>query len=461
MMRFFSLLRNPVGEEKRALLRERWASLPPALQTPWQVVGRHHVHCGYTLGPSYCAFGCSHCYLPSNANRVPLPSLDEMKAQIDANRRLLGRDGAIQITGGDVLDAYWRADRADELIQVVRYANDAGVVPMVMTHGQKLLEHPDYLARLMVEGGLRKVAVHIDLTQAGRPGFPRKQLRTEADLHPLRSSFVALVQRARRETGRPLALAHTMTVTADNLEGVGEVVRWLVADRARLDVFRMLSLQPEADVGRTRMGDGPAASPEAVWQQVCDAVGTPLSRDNLWFGDPQCSSMATMLVRGHGKPVVDVIPADSAGRAFWPVVLDVFRGVGSRGERDVEANVQRLALLARGPRVIPAAVRFAFHLLRRHGLGLVADALRGRVRPFNVVMHNFMSAEEVRSNTDEVQQRLAACSFRGAVLRDGDWQAVPMCSMNVDEREVHYAEQIRERELVAIGDARAPRAAVG
>ena len=155
MRKLISLLKEPISAEKRDLLRARWQELPAELQVEWQVVGKHHVHCGYTLGPSYCSFGCTHCYLPSNANRVPLPSLAEMKAQVDANRRLIGPGGGLQITGGDVVDAYWRANRVDELVTIIRYANDAGVVPMLMTHGQVLLEHPDVLERLVRHAGLR------------------------------------------------------------------------------------------------------------------------------------------------------------------------------------------------------------------------------------------------------------------------------------------------------------------
>jgi hypothetical protein len=37
-----------------------------------------------------------------------------------------------------------------------------------MTHGQTFLDHPHFLEALMVDGGLRQIAVHIDITQAGR-----------------------------------------------------------------------------------------------------------------------------------------------------------------------------------------------------------------------------------------------------------------------------------------------------
>jgi hypothetical protein len=441
--RVMALLRQPIAEEKRALLDRRWADLPEELRTDWQALGRQIVHCGYTMGAPYCSFGCTHCYLPKNANRAPLPSLAEMKAQIDANARLIGPNGGLQITGGDVVDAYFRAGRQDELVDVVRYATGAGVVPMLMTHGQLLLENPGYLDRLVLEGGLRKLAVHIDMTQAGRPGFPVRQLRSEVDLHPLRAAFVDLILGSRRRTAKPLQAAHTVTVTERNLNSVGEIVRWLCAERRRLRAFSMISLQTEADVGRTRFSGHPV-TPEATWDEVVKGVGMPLTRGALWVGHPDCSSITTVLVDGERGPRVELFGADAASRRFLAALLRVFGGVGSRGASNLEANVQRLALLLRHPSMLLEAVRFARSLARRaeFGADFVWRLLSGRVGTLNVVLHNFMSEDQVQSNDPIVAKRLAACSFQGAVLRDGLWRAVPMCGMNARERETIYEEQI-------------------
>lgn len=184
--------REPIDAEKTRVLRERWNSLPAELQTPNQISGRHLTHCGFILGASYCSFHCTHCYLPKNANRVPIPSLAEVKEQIDANRRFQGPGGGLQITGGDVADAYWKSGRADELVEIVRYAYAVGLMPMLMTHGQTLLEHPDFFERLVVQGGLRQVSVHVDSTQAGRHGFPINRVASERDLHPVRDAFTRL-----------------------------------------------------------------------------------------------------------------------------------------------------------------------------------------------------------------------------------------------------------------------------
>lgn len=439
-----AILREPVPAAKRQVLAERWQELPEDLRVDWQVVGRHFTHCGYTLGPAYCSFGCTHCYLPKNANKVPLPSLDNLKAQIDANARFLGRNGNLQITGGDVLDAYVRADKVDELIAILRYAAEKGVVPMVMTHGQRLLDDPALLERLVVEGGLRKFAVHIDITQGGRPGFPLRDLQNEADLHPLRQQFVDLIHAVRQKTGIQFFAAHTLTITERNLEDVAEVLAWLTAEPRRLDAFRMVSLQPEADVGRTTYSRA-QATPEATWQRVEKAFGLALSKDNLWFGHPKCSHMVTVAVLFPEKRIVNLIPADPASRAYWSELLATFSGVGARGNNHLEANLRRLAIIARRPRILWRTLTYARHLMRQEKIGVFSLLRHLATRRFgilNLVQHNFMSTAEVESGSAETEARLAACSFRGAVERNGQWEAVPMCAMNALEREGLYQIEI-------------------
>ncbi len=444
MKRVLSILKEPISPEMKSLLRSRWDELPRELQTDWQVVGQQLVHCGYTMGAPYCALGCTHCYLPRNANQAPTPSFEEMKAQVDANRRMIGPGGGLQITGGDVVDAYWRADRADELITIIRYANDAGVVPMLMTHGQILLENPEYLMRLVREGGLRKLAIHIDITQAGRHGYPIRTLTSESDLHPLREAFVDLILNVRQETGVSFFAAHTVTVTERNIGSIAEIVRWLIADPRHLDAFRMVSFQTEADVGRTRISMSPV-TPEKTWEEICSGAGIDLPRDNLWFGHPDCSNMTSLMVLYPERRVVNLIPSDESSRAYWSAVLQVFGGVGSRGESLFESFLRKLTLLARHPSILWRTLGYTRYRLRQEclGPGVLWRLLRGRVRGFNIVLHNFMSAAEMAEpRSDVVEKRLVACSFRGAVRRDGKWVAVSMCEMNAEERTNLYAAQI-------------------
>jgi len=152
--------RNPIHEEKAQVLKERWESLPRELQTNNQISGRHLTHCGFTLGASYCSFHCTHCYLPKNANQIPIPSLAQVKEQVDANRRLQGPGGGLQITGGDVADAYWKSGRADELVEIIRYAYSVGSIPMLMTHGMQIRSTFDPADRVAVPARLRHVDSH-------------------------------------------------------------------------------------------------------------------------------------------------------------------------------------------------------------------------------------------------------------------------------------------------------------
>ena len=65
-------------------------------------------------------------------------------------------------------------------------------------------------------------------------------------------------------------------------------------------------------------------------------------------------------------------------------------------------------------------------------------------------MHNFMSASQV-ANADQdpvVRARLDSCVFKGAVKRNGEWMAVPMCSMNQHTWSEVYDARLRDPELL-------------
>ena len=434
--RFLAPLVQPITPEKRALLEKRWNELPAELRTDWQVVGRQITHCAYTLGPAYCSLGCTHCYLPANANKMPLPTLEQMKQQIDANRRDLGPGGSLQVTGGDVVDAYWRSGRADELVEVLRYAHERELVPMLMTHGQVLLDEPDYFVELVREGLLRKVAIHVDITQAGRPGYPIRSLEREGDLNPLRERFVRLIEDVRARTGARVTAAHTVTVTARNIDSLGDIASWLTSDPRNLRVFGMLSLQTEAAVGRTRMSTRPVGS-DQVWSTICSALGAVIPRDGTAFGHPDCSSWAVMLVDTVAGSVINLLETDERSRRYWRRMLEVFGGVGSREPDTMQANLRRLGLFLRQPGFAFESIAYLFYRLRRDRIRIEhwRRFLAGKLLPLSLVQHDFMDAGQVAAGGPVVEARLAACSFRGAVERGGEWVSVPMCTMNALERE--------------------------
>ena len=325
--------------ETIALLKARWESLPTYLQVDNQVVGQHWVQCAFTMGPSYCSFGCSHCYLPGNANRVPLVSSAEMKKQIDANRTMIGKGGNIQITGGDVAEAYLRENRENELIEIIDYAVQAGLVPMLMTHGQTLLDRPDFLAALVQDGGLRKLSFHIDITQAGRPGYPVKSLTDEAQLNPLRDRLVDLVLDTREKTGCNLTAAQTVTVGSKNLRSIGSILKWLISRPRNMEVTRTISFQTEANVGRT-LHQASKISPDEVWAEVCQTLGKDFPRNHLLFGHPDCTSTATVLARSSDSKVVSLSQSGKISQSFWQSLLTQHYGAGS-----VRENCAKMILI--------------------------------------------------------------------------------------------------------------------
>ena len=443
--------RRPIAEEKARVLQERWASLPHELQTDNQIAGRHLTHCGFTLGASYCSFHCTHCYLPKNANEIPIPSLAQVKEQIDANRRLQGPGGGLQITGGDVADAYWRAGRPNELVEIVRYAISVGSIPMLMTHGQTLIEHPEFLERLVVEGGLRQISVHVDMTQAGRHGFPIGRIKCEADLHPVRQAFTDLALRVREKTGLLLEYALSFTVTRRNIDDVPEVIRWYLADPQRSYIWRMLSFQPEADTGRTIFSSSPLRLTTSG-KKSAKGVGLPLRRDVSIFGHPDCNSWASLLVARPSGKIFPLLPDDPR---FDKLLGEVLRKIGGLSLVNDDAGTPAFRLLG----VLlqhPALAAKALYQLGRYMTSrnappeILRSLLRGQVHTVGVGMHNFMDAAQVADADRDpvVRARLDSCVFKGAVKRNGEWVAVPMCSMNQQTWSEVYEARLNDPELV-------------
>jgi hypothetical protein len=456
--------RHPVAGEKTELLRTRWASLPPELRTPNQISGRHLTHCGFTTGASYCSFHCTHCYLPKNANQVPIPSLAQMKEQIDANRRFQGPGGGLQLTGGDVADAYWRSGRQDELVEIVQYAIKSGLVPMLMTHGQTLIEHPEFLEKLMVEGGLRQVAVHIDMTQAGRHGYPIGRIKSEADLHPVRDAFTKLGLSLREKTGLPLEFAHNCTVTARNVEFVPEIVRWALEKPERTYLWRLFSFQPEADTGRTLFSETPA-TPAVTWQKLCEGTGLPLEREFSIFGHPDCNSWTPLLISRRTGRFIVFPPQDARTKTLYEELLASVGGVSFVSDDAHTTPFRLLGILFQHPLLILRLLAHVAWLIFTGNIPaeLVGALAAGKAHTVGFGIHNFMDAAQVADapNNPTTQARLDSCVFKGAVKNShsGEWEAVPMCAMNQQRWSEVYEERLDDPALAQQAQATVPLAA--
>ena len=445
--------RHPIAGEKANLLRERWASLPVELRTSNQISGRHLTHCGFTTGASYCSFHCTHCYLPKNANEVPIPSLAQMQEQIDANRRFQGPGGGLQLTGGDVADAYWRSGRQDELVEIVRYTIKQGLVPMLMTHGQTLIEHPDFLERLMVEGGLRQVAIHIDMTQAGRHGYPIGRIASETDLHPVRDAFTKLGLDLIEKTGLALEFAHNCTVTGRNVASVPEIVRWALAKPERTYLWRLFSFQPEADTGRTIFSENPA-TPAATWQKLCEGTGLPLEREFSIFGHPDCNSWVPLLVSRRTGRFIVFPPQDARTKELYEELLARVGGVSFVSDDARTTPFRLLGILSQNPLLIGRLLAHAGYLMLAGKIPseFLNALLRGQAHTVGFGIHNFMDASQVADapQNPKIQARLDACVFKGAVKNraSGEWEAIPMCAMNQRRWGDLYDERLSDPVLI-------------
>ncbi|HVS00732.1 MAG TPA: radical SAM protein, partial [Thermoanaerobaculia bacterium] len=396
----FELFRDPVTAEKRRLLADRWSRLDPAVRLPGQGLGRKATGCGATIGiQPRCDFACTGCYLGHEANRIPALPMAAVLAQLDELRRYLGPKSNVQITDGEVT-----LRPVEELTEILRYARSIGIVPMVMTHGDTLRRQPGLLERLMIEGQLTEISIHVDITQRGREGYHAP--KSELELMPLRDEFAAMVREARRRTGRPLRAATTLTVTSDNLPQIADVVRWLVHNR---DAFSLVSFQPLAQVGRTRkrLSGVDAAS---LWREIGKATagfGLDLpSAEPLHFGHPECTRFVPVLAierPGEGPRLLQLIRDQPEDVAVMRELFD--RGLGGIAFRDdlpVEA-------LARGAGAIRSAPSWFFGPVRRWADGrlrreagtslaqLLFDALRGKTRVDGLTLtsHHFMSPEEL------------------------------------------------------------------
>ena len=397
---------HPFDQEERSAASAAWARLPESCRTADQSLGRWGAGCTATWGVmERCDFACTACYLSRGANQAPPLPLAEVRRQFETMREYLGPGGRVQVTAGEVTLL-----PCGELVEILRCARELQLVPMVMTHGQALLRDPRYLERLVVEGGLDRIAIHVDTTQRGRDGGDP---RTERELMGVRDAMADLVRRTRKQTKRRLIAAHTVTVTRQNLPELPDIVRWTAQNA---DVFRMLALQPVAQVGRTREEGRPAA----VWEAVCMGLGREIRPRTFTFGHQECNEFALIWLCGKSNEVVEVRRAGSRlDRWFmerW--IKGGLRGWTPAGVPPLVAWARLAGRFARDPGML---FSLGFFALAR----LASDPrLLKRPRPFAVSVHHFMDPD--RLDTPQGRERLAACAFK--VPLDG--RMVSMCEFN-------------------------------
>ncbi len=437
LRRWWRAFREPIPEESNRVNAQRRLELPAAVRGPLQVAGRGHHSCGATHGVmERCDFACTSCYLAGRANATPPLGEDEVLRQLDALRAYLGPQGKAQITSGEVTLL-----PRETLGRYVDYARAIGLDPMVMTHGQRFLREPDYLLELVREHGLEKISIHVDVTQRGRDGW-RPGLR-EADLHPVRSRYADLVRRVRSETGRRFHSAHTVTVTERNVDDVAEVMRWIAANA---DAFRMISFQPVAEVGRTRDRRISGLELDDIWSRICDGLGRKLNRHAMHFGHPECNILApVVLLECGGRRAVLETAREGRGwdRSYLRRLMLAIGGFTVRGKSRAETLIGFLSLCLAHPLLLletPLYSTYRAWGLRAWLFAALGQLLRGRplrIRPLAIVVHKFMSQDEL--DTDIGRERLAACTFKVPV---GD-RMLPMCELNATGLRDELNERLR------------------
>ncbi len=423
----FRTFLRPISRERQEMNLQRWKALPAHLQIPSQTLGRSHHSCGATFGIlERCNFACTSCYLSREANATAPLKPKEVRRQLDRLRAFLGPQGKAQITAGEVT----LLPRA-VLGSYVRYAISIGLDPMLMTHGERLLADPSYLRDLVIKDGLRKISIHVDVTQRGRRGW-RPDI-SEEELHGLRSEYADLIRRIRAETGCRLVAAHTVTVNRENVHHVPSIVRWVARNA---DAFRMVSFQPVAMVGRTQDRAEKTLTMERMWSSICEGLDARLNPRAMLFGHPECNIVAPMLVVSSGQrlSVVETAREGHAwDRSFLRRLLEAIGGFSTIGLNRFQQLAGIAGLVVRNiPLVIEAPFYGAHRLwgLRREALGIVLGLFRGknlRIRPLALVVHKFMNPDELE--TDLGKERLHACVFNVPVGEE----MIPMCQLNATE----------------------------
>lgn len=453
LRRIAAIVRAPVLDDTRRNLARSWARVPEAYRSPRQMLGRAGNGCSATIGAMpRCDFACAGCYLGEAANTVPPEPLEAIKAQLRAVRPAMGDAGNVQLTDGEIT-----LRPVEELIELLRYARELRLIPMLMTHGDTFRRRPGLLERLMVEGGLVEVSIHVDTTQRGRLGDAYRRARTEEELMPLREEFAAMIRDAKRRTGLPLRAATTMTVTAGNLAGVPAVMRWLLRNT---DAFRLVSFQPVAQVGRTEPGLGGGVTVEALWAKIAEATAPgrgaeAAERGQLWVGHPGCNRYMQGVVWQEGDADPAFHPLREEGDATDAAIVDGFLarfgGISFRMDAPWERLARQLGVLLHAPAfVLRSLPRFTWHWLRRLGAGRPLHALcallggRARVSTFLVISHHFMSREDAETPTG--RERLALCVFHVPI--DGELR--PMCEVNTTGLRDGYYDRLRQRRALPV-----------
>ncbi len=434
---------------KKSSLKQKWLELPEKFRTLQQMYGRNEEGCGATIGVMpKCDFACRGCYLGKEANHIPMDSIDSIKSQLRQLREYLGRWGNLQLTDGEVT----LRDEKD-LIEILRYANEIELIPMIMTHGDHFRKNPELLYKLVREADLREVSFHIDTTQRGRYGKDYKYAKSELELMPLRDEFAELIRSVKKETGFSLRAASTITVSNKNIDEVSKIVPWYLENS---DAFRLVSFLPLSQVGRTIEGlDG--VSYNDIWKQIEIGLenNSPSNKKysektRWWMGHPECNKF----VFGHalkdnksGEITYRRISMaeNKVDEHFFDRIYSTWPGFTLRPLSKLKIYQTLAKMFLEAPSIfLYHGPKYFYSMLKdfnpKSPLQTLKKLLNKEVSlsRLTIVTHHFMNAEELE--TPLGKERLKNCSFKVPYNNE----LISMCEMNAkDFRSKYYGQLIK------------------
>lgn len=323
-----------------------------------------------------CNLDCSLCYLSESSNYVDDIPFQELKKRMNGIRDHFGVGTNVQISGGDPT----LRDRA-ELVAIVKYAREIGLLPALFTNGIKCSRS---LLEELSENGLSDVAFHVDLTQE------RKGYKTERDLNAIRLEYIE------RTKGLPLMVVFNTTVFENNFHEIKNLASFFAQ---HADVVDFASFQLQADTGRGVLKERPnKISTETIQEQINLGVNPSLSWDAILVGHPKCHSyVPTFAINQKCYEIID--DPELFGEFledFSHITHDRRESVLKTSWRYAKAAVQKPSWYFKGIRYfLPRLWKVKNDLLRA----------KGKINKISFFVQNFMD----QNNLD--QERIDACSF--------------------------------------------------
>lgn len=365
---------SAIGDERRMAM---WNRLSPQFQTRRQLLGnKHTIGCVSLEITQRCNLDCTLCYLSELSEDVLDLPIEEVYRRIDQILEIYGSGTGVQISGGDPT-----LRDEEELVAIVRYASNKGLVPALLTNGIKATRR--LLIRL-VDAGLKDVAFHVDTTQR------LKKYKNEVELNELRMRYIERVR------GLKVRVVFNTTLHSGNMHELPDLVRFFVKNA---DVVGMCSFQLGADTGRGELHEGLTVSPDQVRKMVNQTLGVPLSFDAMDIGHSSCNRIGYSLIcNGNAYDLWDdtkVLEAVLCDVRFEDFELDpdhIARSIAGIGWK-----------LTRQPRLFVLGMGFLVRRLWQMRRDLIAG--RGRIHKLSFMIHNFMDADKLDP------ERVQNCSF--------------------------------------------------